>query len=64
MASLNHAAQVLATAARAEIVGAMESNDFSVGSKAATFDHLDRAKQLLDAAIALNEVTDQEQAES
>lgn len=64
MAPLTHVAQVLIASARAEIVAAMESNDFSVGSKATTFDHLDRAKQLLDAAIALDAVTDQGQVES
>lgn len=60
MATTNHAAQVLTTATRAEIVGGMESIHHSVGAKETTFDHLDRALQLIDALIALAAVGDQE----
>ncbi len=60
MATLNHAAQVLATAAREEIVAAMETINYSVGAKEATFDHLEHARQLMDALRTVTAAPDVE----
>lgn len=60
MATFNHAIQVLAIAAREEIVAAMEAILSSEGAKETTYDHLDRARQLTDALRIVTAVPDVE----